>query len=627
MSLNPVHSLFDNPAFEALFSQSSEAVLLLSAGDSPTVTMANPVAADLLGFDARTLVGMPVAELIAEGDLTEALEFLDTIKNRHGAAKRACAMRPADGFCFPAELVAQKIAGADNKVFLLLTFQDLTERIRASEDIALRNIAIANVHSGVTIADARQPDLPLIYVNRGFQEMTGYSAKEAVGRSCRFLQGADRKQPQLEALRSALRNGDACVVRLRNYRKDGSLFFNELHISPVRNEFGELTHFVGIQIDVTERERARERLTLSESRYRMLANTVDDLIIRRDPNDLIEFSSSASTRMIGVDPEDLVGRNLKSYIHPEDRATVVAQMKRILLSEGPRTVTFRMRLANGTYRWFESRDRLMTESSEGDDTTESLIVSVIRDVTLRKRAEEETRKALQKEKEINEMKTAFISMVSHEFRTPMTGIQSSSSLLRKFGEKLGPEKRERHLANIESALKRMNRLLDDVLFFSRAEANKLKVQRAPLSLQAYLAELVEGLSLIYPEHEVRVELETPKNQPYPLDSHLLSHILQNLIGNALKYSAQDAPVFLNLRDADDTLVFTITDSGIGIPEVDQARLFEAFHRAQNVGTIQGTGIGLNIAQRAVELLGGSIRFHSQQGSGSVFTVTLPLLHD
>lgn len=591
--------------------------------DNYAILKANPVAADLLGYSGQELAGLSLMELADPENQQRLQDFLARIRAEQMLDRITCSLCPSDGFRFPSELSAQMLPSSCGKhQMLLITFQDLSERIRASEDIALRNIAIANVHSGVTIADARQPDLPLIYVNKGFQEMTGYSAKEAVGRSCRFLQGVDRKQPQLEELRAALREGRACVVRLRNYRKDGTLFFNELHISPVRNDAGELTHFVGIQLDVTERERARERLTLSETRYRQLANTVDDLIIRRDADDIIEFASSASIRMLGISPQQMVGMNLKALLHPEDRAALTAQVKRILQSEGPRTITFRMRLPNGLYRWFESRDRLVTDDQEDGDP--ALIVSVIRDVTLRKRAEEETRRALEKEKEINELKTAFISMVSHEFRTPMTGIQSSATLLRKFSDKLTEEKKVQHLKNIDSALKRMNRLLDDVLFFSRAEADKLQVNRAERDIHNYLHGLIEGLSLIYPGHQVITDIKLPKGSRHLIDEHLLNHILQNLIGNALKYSPPEQPVTVTVEVSDGDLLFTVADQGIGIPDADQAKLFDAFHRATNVGTIQGTGIGLNIAQRAVELLQGRIMFESKQGVGSTFTVRIPV---
>ena len=488
----------DDPLFRALFTQSQEAVLLAEVEDG-RILEANPRARELLDRTAEELSARKLEDLSPRRFRKDWVHFFNGVGRMDSHVPFSGYLERKGGSLFPCELNT-RIIRIEGVEVLLVTFLDVSERLRAMEDIELRNVAIANVSSGVTIADARQPDLPLIYVNRGFQNITGYSAKEAVGRSCRFLQGDDRDQPQLDVLRASLKKGEACVVRLRNYRKDGKLFFNELHISPVRNEMGELTHFVGIQLDVTEQVRARESLERSEERYRQ---------------------------------------------------------------------------------------------------------------------------ALEQEKELNEIKTRFISMVSHEFRTPMTGMQASAALLRRSADRMPADKQKRHLENIETSLKRMNRLLDDVLFFSRAESNKVKVKPNPLDLFAFLPKLVEGMSLIHPDREIRWECELPGEARYILDEHLLDHILQNLIGNAIKYSSAPSPVTCSVSLEKERLQFVVRDEGIGIPEADQSRLFEAFHRAGNVGTRQGTGLGLNIAMRATELLKGEITFTSEENKGSRFIVSLP----
>ncbi|MEX0323141.1 MAG: ATP-binding protein [Puniceicoccaceae bacterium] len=371
----------------------------------------------------------------------------------------------------------------------------------ALDDLELLQAAMQNITSGVTVADARDPELPLVFVNTGFENITGYTAEEVLGISCRFLQGEEKDQPGLKVLREALWNKEPCVVRLRNYRKDGSLFHNELRISPVFNKAGELTHFVGIQLDVTERVRARESLE-------------------------------------------------------------------------------------------ESRKQI--------------------------------RQALEQEAELNAIKSRFISMVSHEFRTPMTGIHSSASLIRKFSDKLGPDKVGRHWQNIETSLKRMNRLLDDVLFFSQSEADKVEVLLEPVDLSAYLTSLVDNMDHTHPGRQVKVEYELSHGKTFQLDVHLMDHIFHNLLGNALKYSAADSLVTLSVKEEDGQLEFNVKDRGIGIPERDHGMLFDAFHRAGNVGARKGTGIGLNIAKRAAELLGGNLEFSSHVGEGSTFVVKFPL---
>jgi PAS domain S-box-containing protein len=610
--------LRNEPLFRSLFQQTNDAVLVLLA-ENGAICDSNDRATDALGYDPNQLLGKRLAHLVSEENRAMLSNFLEDVTTSRTAGTLTSFLFRADGYSFPCELRVAPVTFKEQEL-LMVSFQDVTEKIKALEDIHLRNIAIANVQSGVTIADARQPDLPLIYVNRGFQTMTGYTAKDAIGRSCRFLQGHDRSQEELEVLRKALRNGDACIVQLRNYRKDGSLFFNELHISPVRNELGELTHYVGIQLDVTDKVRSREVLERSERRYRQLADAVDDLILRRTRDGIIEFASSASERLTGRSPQNLVGLRIEDLIHPEDVKAFRTHSWETAHAPGSLSHAFRWRMPHGAYRWFEARENRV-EGSEEEGSAR--IVSVLRDVTDRVQAEEEIQRALQQEREINEMKTRFISMVSHEFRTPMTGISASSALIRRHGDKLGTQKRDQHLGNIERSLKRMNRLLDDVLFFSRAEADRLRVNAEPLNLKLHLTNLVESIENIYPDRHVVLDYKANEKTPYILDSYLLDHILHNLIGNALKYSPKDTSVTFSASESEGKLHFTVRDLGIGIPDEDQKKLFVAFHRAGNVGNRQGTGLGLNIALRAVEFLGGSIDFQSKPDHGSTFKVTLP----
>ncbi|MCD8482952.1 MAG: PAS domain S-box protein [Verrucomicrobia bacterium] len=340
------------------------------------------------------------------------------------------------------------------------------------EDIHLRNVAIANVGCGVTIADARLPDMPLIYVNRGFEEMTGYSAREAVGRSCRFLQAYDRDQEQLTILRSALRGGISCNVRLRNYRKDGSLFWNELHLSPVHNDAGELTHFIGIQIDVTDRVQSRQALEASEARYRMLADSVEDLICRRNADGFFDFVSPASRHLLGYDPDELSNTDFLDLVHAEDRPIILEKQDELRRTKSAVTYSFRWRHRNGEFRWAEATDSL----ADSKDAKATHVVSVMRDITLRRRAEEEIRKALDQERRLNEIRTRFVSMVSHEFRTPLTGIRASAGFLQEYGHRISEEKRAQHFANIERSLDRMNEMLDEVLVVGRYESGRFAFQ-------------------------------------------------------------------------------------------------------------------------------------------------------
>lgn len=609
----------DKP-FDALFELTSDLAVIVDT-ESESVLDANGKTQEALEYPLSRLQSMQWMELFPLGErepLASMQSRIDSSGDKAGFLH--CHLLREDGSRFPCELRMHPFATSAGEHMLVL-FRDVSAQYRAREEIHLRNLAIASVRSGVVMADARQADLPLIYVNKGFERITGYTAHEALGRSCRFLQGTDRAQPQLEILRRCLSNGDGCDVRLRNYRKDGTLFWNELHISPVRDEDGLLTHFIGIQFDVTDRVNSREALERSEERYRMLADNVRDLILRRSIDGTIDFVSPSAQTFVGHTEAECLGLSFLDLVHPEDRDLVAETSRRIESTGDTANIRFRMQRPGAEPLWVESSDSLASETDHGHRGT---IVSVIRDITLRRKAEEETKRALERERELNEIKTRFIRVVSHEFRTPLTAIMASSSLIREYGDSLPKPKRDRHLANVEQSVNRMRHLIDQVIFANKAEAQIIQLQRSELALVSWIENLIEQLALVYPGHAVELQTKLSREQVFNLDAGLLHHILQNLLTNALKYSPVENKVDLLVDANTDELRLRVTDHGIGIPQKDQEELFSAFHRAENVGTISGTGLGLHIVLRSVQAHEGQIRFCSREGEGTTFEVTLPL---
>lgn len=241
------------------------------------------------------------------------------------------------------------------------------------------------------------------------------------------------------------------------------------------------------------------------------------------------------------------------------------------------------------------------------------------------KAESEIRKALEKERELNELKSRFVSMVSHEFRTPMSTILFSADLLGMYINKWSEEKKMTHLNRIQSAIQRMIEMLDDILVIGKAEAGKLDFNPRPLNLEKLCRELVEDIqNADKNQHPLNVNIQDTFTE-VKMDDKLLRHIIINLLSNATKYSLGKTPVNFSVFCQDNQITFEIKDSGIGIPVEDQERLFDAFHRATNVGSIPGTGLGLAIVKRSVDLHGGTIIVDSQMGIGTTFTVTIPLM--
>lgn len=246
------------------------------------------------------------------------------------------------------------------------------------------------------------------------------------------------------------------------------------------------------------------------------------------------------------------------------------------------------------------------------------------EISERQRLEEELRHALVKEKELSDLKSRIISVVSHEYRTPLATILSSTELLEHYGHSWAEDKKQRHFLRIQSSVHHLTRLVNDVLMFSKAEAGKLEFNPVSLDLVEFCRELVDELQMTAGvKHNINF-LCLGTQQKACLDERLLRQILTNLLSNALKYSPEGSKVQFELVFGEDILTFRIQDEGIGIPLKDQPHLFDVFYRSSNVGTISGTGLGLAIVKRCVDIHNGQITVESEQGVGTMFTVILPL---
>ncbi|WP_009630676.1 ATP-binding protein [Synechocystis sp. PCC 7509] len=253
----------------------------------------------------------------------------------------------------------------------------------------------------------------------------------------------------------------------------------------------------------------------------------------------------------------------------------------------------------------------------------SIIVIVLRRANEVAKLNAEMQIALDKEKELSTLKSHFVTMTSHEFRTPLTTILSSANILQKYSHKLREEQKFTHLQQIQTSVKQMTQLLDDLLLIGKAVAGKLQFEPTLVDLIRFCQALVEELKLINDSYTITFANQGNGTTAY-IDEKLLRHILTNLLSNAIKYSSPDGSIHFELIYQTGEVIFHIQDHGIGIPQADQAQLFEVFHRASNVGTISGTGLGLSIAKNSVDLHGGTIIVASEVGVGTTFTVTIPL---
>ncbi|WEK33861.1 MAG: PAS domain-containing sensor histidine kinase [Candidatus Pseudobacter hemicellulosilyticus] len=240
------------------------------------------------------------------------------------------------------------------------------------------------------------------------------------------------------------------------------------------------------------------------------------------------------------------------------------------------------------------------------------------------RSQQSLHEALEKEKELSEIKSRFVSMASHEFRTPLSTVLSSASLISKYKKGEEQDNRDRHIKKIKDSVKHLNDLLEDFLSLGKLEEGKVQVSGEPFDLREFLEETADEIKgIAKPNQQLVVEYRGDNN--FSTDKKVLKNILINLLSNAVKFSPDEATVWINTVVEDHEVTIAVKDEGIGISEEDQNYMFTSFFRGRNAMNIQGTGLGLHIVKRYTDLLGGIIQLQSTLGSGTTITVKLPEL--
>ena len=378
--------------------------------------------------------------------------------------------------------------------------------------------------------------------------------------------------------------------------------------------------------DITERKRTEAELRSSAARLResearfstAFQNSPISIALTRVSNRKYVEVNEAFLRWTKFSREEVLGHTsseLGLWENAADREAIWEELQR----EGRiHEKECRVRDRHGT----SFTGLLSMDIIEVNDQPHVLLVGL--DITQRKRAEAELMKAVAREKELGQLKSNFVSMVSHEFRTPLGIIQSSAEILSDYHDQLSPAERLEQLQSIVNNTRRMAAMMEEVLVLSRLDAGKMDYRPAPLDLSAVCRRVLQEVQSAT-EGRCGIQLQVgPVSQQAWADERLLGHIFTNLLSNAVKYSDAESPVEFRLERDGREAVCIISDRGIGIPEPDQQWLFTSFQRGQNVGDRPGTGIGLVLVKRCLELHGGTIQIHSQIGEGTRVTVRLPV---
>ncbi len=501
-----------------------------------------------------------------------------------------------------------------------------------------------------------------VEVNDWFTEKLGFDKERVIGRSLDEL-GIFVDMSEFNEIKEELiANGRVFNHEVSLLSEDGLLFIVAMSAEKFQFENQECIFFIGI--DVTERKLAEAAYLESEERYRsVVESALDGIIIIQDRK--VRFANKQLAQLLDYSNEELINSNIEKYIHKDHFKFVSEQYVRLMagvdksqryetivvtkdqvpvdveLQIGVTSINSRKaalvfvrdiaerkladqkiqkmnaelerRVADRTVQLNMALDVLKQENEARKKTEEEL-----------RHAKEEISDALAKEQELGKLKTSFISMISHEYRTPLTIILSSSEIIKLFLEKGKKEKIIQHLDKINLAVSSMNDLIEDVLSFTEMKSRKLDLDITTFNLVQFLSDMLGEIRLVDKDvHEFQLESEK-EDLEIETDKVIVHQIVMNLLTNSCKYSDRNTKVIISLSHIGEYYQIHIKDSGKGISKKDQKHLFQPFFKSsENIGLIGGTGLGLAIVKRCVDSLNGNVTCVSNVGEGTTFSIVLP----
>lgn len=383
--------------------------------------------------------------------------------------------------------------------------------------------------------------------------------------------------------------------------------------------------------------------------HAIIENAIDG-IITIDERGRIESINPAACALFGYTIEDVLGRNVSMLMPQPDRGQHDEYLARYQRTGKPHIIgmgrdvkglkkdgtTFPFRLGVNEVKYSgriiyagfihdqskekEAEAQILHYASQLESLVEDRTNSLQQSLTELQTVKEAVSKSLEKEKELNQMKSRFVSMASHEFRTPLGSIQLSASLIEKYKQQSDDLNISKHVSKIKNSVGNLTTILDDFLSLERLEAGKVEASFSEFDIVPLSEEITEEMQMMAKRDQNIIYQHTGLHSTVLLDQNLLRNCIINLISNAIKYSGENTFIEFNTELTDKECIISVRDNGIGIPEADHKHLFEPFFRANNTGTIPGTGLGLNIIMRYVDLMGGKVSFNSLPNQKTIFTL-------
>ncbi len=508
-----------------------------------------------------------------------------------------------------------------------------------TDSTQLFKIAFNSASEGLVVVDSESK---IQLVNTRLLDLFGYTEEELLGETIERLVPMSKRSRHVSYRDDYLENPHSrpmgkAGMQLQGERKDGVVFPVEVSLNYFQMDGKRFV--MGLVSDITTRVAMENELKNAQDNLQKLNTELESLVVKRTkdleesqnlyksiannfPDGVINvvdqelnyiFADGSELNKLGYDKEELIGTNYLDRFESESRKTLESTFE--LVKSGENQIC-EIEHSEGNYEV-----HFVGITSHTKTRKRYLIVEI--NITKQKTIEKEQAKALQKEKELGEMKSRFVSMASHEFRTPLSAILSSASLIEKYEQTEQQPNRLKHTDRIKSSVGNLTGILNDFLSFEKLNSNKVDVTIEEVNFCELIQYAIDELASLRKESQ-QVSYIGPKSNCYfESDEKILKNILLNLLSNGLKYSGDDGLVTIDLKEEDNCLLISVSDNGIGIPDHEQDNMFERFYRAENVSNIQGTGLGLNIVKKYVELLEGQISFESKLGEGTTFFIELP----
>lgn len=511
-------------------------------------------------------------------------------------------------------------------------YHDITKEklINKAKEHAEECFAKAFESSPIPLTISRISDDTIIDVNKSFLDLFEFNRKEVIGNNPLVLNMFSNNEDITYLKEKDALNKHEITLFSKTKKPINIIFSTEIIL--INDEH----HLLSTFIDLTEKLKSQKIIADSEAWFRSIADNSPIMIWSADNKKLCNYVNSTWIEFTGKSTSQILGNDWKDIIHPDDLENFEKTYNKAFELKKPFHREYRLKRFDGRFRWiFDfAKPILMPDGNfkgfigSCADVHNRHALYVKLEKLVRERTLELTQ-SLEKEKELNDAKTRFVSMASHEFRTPLSSILSSIYLIEKYTEMIGineqsdiNEKRQKHISRIKNSINHLTEILNDFLSLDKLSQGCIELKKEAFNLKMFSEEIIEEIKSILRENQT-IRFNYCGDYIIFQDKRILKNIYLNLLSNAIKYSGEGKTIQLNTEVTKKKVTIRFEDDGIGIPKEEQNNIFTKFYRAKNVVNIEGTGLGLNIVKRYLDLMNGEINFKSSPNRGTTFMIQFP----